>query len=373
MWSFAIKTLFADRGKLTTALVGVTFSVVLMNIQGGLFLGLIKKASLLVDHGNADIWVGHKNMHNVDFSRDVPRRWVYRIRGIPGVQRAEPYLVGFSEMTLPSGGFESVVVVGVDNGSLLGNAWAVVEGRADWILKSDGIIVDRSEGEKLENPRLGQLREIAGRRARIAALSDGIMGFLVAPYAFTTYNRAASYLRKSPAWSSYFLVQAAPGVDREHLCQLIRQRLPDVEAFPSEEYSRISVNFWLMRTGLGISFGTATLLGLLVGLVMVAQTLYAMVLDRLSEFATLKAMGAREGQILTVLLIQATAMSAIGSIFGLIIVWAIAAFHSKPQAPIVVPLWLSLGSAVVVLAICLVSALLPYLRVRRVDPVMVLQ
>ncbi|MBN1911253.1 MAG: ABC transporter permease, partial [Pirellulales bacterium] len=89
MWSIALRTLMADRGKLLTALVGVVFSIVLVNVQGGLFLGLIRKASLLVEHGEADVWVGHKNMHNVDFPRDIPRRWVNRVRAVPGVRRAE--------------------------------------------------------------------------------------------------------------------------------------------------------------------------------------------------------------------------------------------------------------------------------------------
>jgi putative ABC transport system permease protein len=53
MWKVAFKTLAADRGKLLTALVGVVFSVVLVNVQGGLFLGLIAKASLLIDQGHA--------------------------------------------------------------------------------------------------------------------------------------------------------------------------------------------------------------------------------------------------------------------------------------------------------------------------------
>ncbi len=86
MWSIALKTLISDRGKLLTALVGVVFSVVLVNLQGRLFIGLIRKASLLVDHSGADIWVGHKKMHNVDFPRDIPRRWLNRIRSTPGVK-----------------------------------------------------------------------------------------------------------------------------------------------------------------------------------------------------------------------------------------------------------------------------------------------
>ena len=139
VWSLALRTLIADRGKLLTALVGVVFSVVLVNIQGGFFFGLIRRASLLVDQGEADIWVGHKKMHNVDFPRDIPRRWLNRVRSVPGVRRAEPYLVGFADMTLPSGGFENVTVVGVDRRSLLGGAWNLTQGRPDSIFRADGV------------------------------------------------------------------------------------------------------------------------------------------------------------------------------------------------------------------------------------------
>ena len=373
MWPIALETLIADRGKLVTALVGVVFSIVLVNVQGGLFLGLIGRAGLLVEHGQADIWVGHKKMHNVDFPRDIPRRWIQRVRTIPGVKRAEPHLVGWADMTLPSGGWENVVVVGVDRASLLGNVWNMTQGRAESILQTDGIIVDETELAKLEFPKIGDLREIGGRRARIVGTSRGIMGFLVAPYVFTSYDQAAIYLRKPPGLCSYFLVTLEPGADPQAVCDAIRQRIPEVEAYPKETYSRISVNFWMTRTGMGISFGAATLLGLLVGMVMVAQTLYALVLDRLEEFGTLKAIGATEHQVYSILLIQAFVMTTVGAAVGLALVMGIQHFYNTPKAPIVIPWWLSLGSCALVLAICLISSLLPYHRIRKVDPLIVLQ
>jgi putative ABC transport system permease protein len=373
MLSVALKTLLADPGKLLTALVGVVFSVVLINVQGGFFVGLIRKASLLVDNGQADIWVGHRNMHNVDLPFDVPRRFIDRIRTVPAVRRAEPYLIGFSEMALPSGGFEGVVVVGVEPNSLLGNAWNLSEGRADDIRRDDGIIVDDCEGEKLEHPRVGDVREVGGRRARVVGTSHGIMGFMVAPYVFTSYEHAAAYMRKSPEVASYFLVQIEPGSDAEAVCATIRRRVPELDALPRDAYSSVSIDFWMTRTGLGISFGAATLLGLLVGMVMVAQTLYAMVLDRLGEFGTLKAIGAKERQIYSILLAQATGMALAGSIIGLALVSGIQSIFSTPRAPIVIPPWLSVLSCLLVLLICWVSSWLPYHRIQRVDPMMVLQ
>ena len=163
MWCIALKTLLADRGKLFTALVGVVFSIVLVSLQGGLFIGLIGKAGTLVDHGEADVWAGHKNIHNVDLPCDIPRRWLDEVRAVPGVRRAEPYLIGVGEMRLPSGGFEYCSIVGVDPKHLLGNAWNLVEGNPRSILQTDGVFIDECEQAKLDNPRLGDLREIGGR------------------------------------------------------------------------------------------------------------------------------------------------------------------------------------------------------------------
>lgn len=373
MWIIAVKTLLADRGKLLTALVGVIFSVVLVNVQGGLFLGLLRQVSLLVDHSNADIWVGHRRIHNVDFPEDIPRRWIHRLRGIPGVKRAEPYLIGFSSMALPDGGFESIVVVGSDPASLLGTAWVLEKGRIEDLLQPDGIIVDVYDHAKLDDPQIGELREIAGRRARVVAMSHGITGFLVAPYVFTTLDRAAAYVGKPEGVCSYFLLQLEDGTDVESVCRLIQQRVPDLDAMPRSVYGRMSIDFWMTRTGLGISFGAATVLGLLVGLVVVGQTLYASVLDRLTEYAALKALGADDKQIHRILFLQATLMAVGGSLLGLLLVIVIHAGFASPRVPILVPWWLSLGSCALVLGICLISSLLPYTRVRKVDPMVVLQ
>lgn len=373
MYSLAIKTLFADRGKLLVALAGVVFSVALVNVQGGLFLGLLRKAALLVDNSTADIWIGHRRMHNVDFPRDIPRRWVDRVRTVDGVAQAEPYLIGFSDMTLPDGGYEGVFVVGAERTSLLGGPWNLVEGDTADLLRTDAVIVDASDDAKLGHPQIGEMREIGHQRARIVAKTYGVAGFLVTPYVFTTYDRAASYTRKSPEQCSYILVETAPGADVEQTCRLLRARLPHADVLPRQTYGAISVDYWMQRTGLGISFGAATVLGLFIGLVMVAQTMYAMVLDRLAEFGTLKAMGATLRQICVMLLTQALLMAVVGSLVGLGLVALVQRFYSSPHAPIVIPWWLSLSSFALVVVICLISAMLPYLRVRRIDPLIVLQ
>jgi putative ABC transport system permease protein len=373
LWNIALQTLIHDRGKLITGLIGVIFSVVLVNVQGGLFFGLINKASLLVDRSGADIWVGHRGMHNVDLPHSIPERWIHRVRSVPGVAQAEPMRIGFADMSLPNGDFEGVTVVGLTKETDLGHAYQIVEGPADALGYTDAVIVDRCDDDRLQHPAIGDVRGIGGQRARISGKCYGILSFLVTPYVFTSYDQSIAYTGGDPSMASYFLVRTLPGADLDAVCDEISNRLSDVTAVPAETYADISVHFWMTRAGLGLSFGTATFLGLLVGLVMVGQTLYAMVLDRISEFATLKAIGASEREILTLLGAQSAVVAIIGIVIGVVLTLVIRVLVSTPRVTISIPPGLYVASALLVFTICLAASALPYLRVRRVDPHSVLQ
>lgn len=375
MWLLAIKAMLADRGKLLTSLLGVAFSVVLVNLQGGLLLGLIQKASLLVDYGQADIWVGHHHMTNVDMGTFIPERWIHRLRSIDGVDEAEPYVVMFGQATMPDGRFENVVVVGSQPASLMGNAWVMDDGDPRAVRRPDGVLVDVCDLDRLGNPRVGDIREINGQRARIVGLTRGIVGFTTNPYVFTTLDRARHRYATGvpPDGCSYFLVKAKPGVDPKVLCQRIHQRVPELDAHDRRTYSWMCMQFWLTRTGIGISFGLAAVLGLLVGLAVVAQTLYASVNERIKEFGTLKALGADDPRIARFLLAQALATAFFGSVVGLSCALFIGGVLSTPRAPVMLTLPIAAGSVVLVVLVCLIAAWLPYWRIRCIDPASVLR
>ncbi|MFO0944933.1 MAG: FtsX-like permease family protein [Planctomycetota bacterium] len=373
MLRFALKTLLADRGKLLTALVGVIFSLVLVNVQGGLFLGLIQKASLLVDHCDADIWVGHRGLENADFPDELPETWLNRIRGLDGVERAEPYIVGPGTMTLTNGEYEEVWVIGSDPVSMIGSAWSFAEGGPEDLHRPHGISVEAVEAWKLGNPKVGDLVEINDAKAKVVAITQGIVGFLTTPYVFTTLESARTFTLTREGFCSYFLVKAKPNADVERLRDEIQALLPKTDVHTAAGLSRTSRVYWMLRTGIGISFGTATILGLLVGLVMVAQSLYALALDHLTEYATLKAIGAEDGHVYRVLLIQAITIAVLGIVLGVCLVFVIQAVGSTPYAPIEIPPWLLAGGIVLVLAICLFACVLPFRRIRTVDPATALQ
>lgn len=374
MWVLAIKSMLADRGKLITSLLGVTFAVVLVNLQGGLLVGLLKKASLLIDHGRADIWIGHRHMNNLDMGNYVPERWVDRIRSVEGVERADPYLIAGGQAALRDGRSEVVLVIGCDPASLLGNAWVMEEGYSEGIRHPDGVLVDIHAVEKLGGCKVGDTIEINGQRAVIVGLTSGIVGFTNNPYIFTTLDRARRYTHGVPQGQcSYFLVKAKPGTDIPSLCGRLRERVQELDVYDKATYSWICMEFWLIRTGIGMSFGLATFLGLLVGLAVTAETLYASVSERIKEFATLKAMGADDQYVSRFLIAQALGTAWLGSLFGLIGAVVIGSALSNPAAPVELTWWVAVVSVVLIVLVCLIAAWLPYHRIRRIDPVSVLR
>jgi len=373
MITFALKILLSNRGKLITALTGVVFSLVLVNVQGGLYLGLIHKASLLVDHTDADIWVGKHLVENVDLANDIPVEWLNRIRGLQGVALADPYIVQPSIATLPDGGFETLMIIGIDPLSKIGAAWNVDEGGETYVYRPDSITIDRLDARKLGYAQIGDIVEISGHRAKITGFTDGVIGFMTTPYVFTNIDSARQYAQIREGYCSYFLIQAADGVNLNELSDEIRHLVPSANVYTAAQFRKISQDYWMHRTGIGISFGMATVLGLLVGLLMVAQSLYALALDHVNDFATLKAIGAENSQILQVVLVQSCSIAVVGTLIGMGIVWVAETYCSTPLAPIEIPMILRVAGIGLVATICLVASVLPFQRLRRIDPAIVLQ
>jgi putative ABC transport system permease protein len=105
---------------------------------------------------------------------------------------------------------------------------------------------------------------------------------------------------------------------------------------------------------------------------MVGQSLHALALDHLSEYATLKALGAEDRHICGVIVTQSLTIAAGGVLAGTAIVAAIRRFWDSPLAPIEIPPSLLASAIAIVVAICLAAAILPFARIRRIDPAVAL-
>ena len=82
MVSLARRNLLHDRIRFAITLAGVAFAVTLVLVQVGLFLGLLRKASVTIERSAADIWIVAKNTPNVDWGKPFPDTVALRVRGV---------------------------------------------------------------------------------------------------------------------------------------------------------------------------------------------------------------------------------------------------------------------------------------------------
>jgi putative ABC transport system permease protein len=347
----AQRNLFHDKVRLAVTLTGIVFAVVLIVVQIGLFIGFSTTTSGLIDHSGADIWIGPKHVPYIEQATPFSERKLYQVLATPGVEDAQKYIVRFSDWQRPDGGHEGIQVVGFNPDSKYGAPWNVVAGRVEDLKAPDAVMVDRFYAAKLGVSEVGQTFEIQGRRARVVGFTSGIRAFTTTPYVFTTFKNAQGYARLQEDQTLYILVKARRGVDLGRLKYDLAQRVRDVDVYTKPEFSHMTRFYWMFSTGAGIAVLLAALLGLVVGVVVVAQTIYATTIDHLREYGTLKAM--------------------VGYLIGMVVSVFVVHGSQKGGASILLPWPMAVGMLGLTLFMCIIAAIVSINKVTRIDPAMV--
>lgn len=371
MASLAWRNLFHDRVRLVVTLVGIVFSVVLTSVQFGLFLGFVSATSDLIERSNADLWVISKGVVNLESGIAFSERKYYQALGIAGVADARRQTVSFSTWKKPDGAEESILLFGTEVEGGMGGPWNLVAGRIEDLLQPDAVIIDELYRAKLGVTELGQVVEIQGRRARVVGFTRGIRTFTTSPAVFTTFERARRYVGMPDDRTLFLLVRLARGADPAAVRQAIQDRLTHVDVLTTGQFARQQAIYWMFETGAGVSVLIAALLGLVVGVVVVAQTIYASTMDHLREYGTLKAMGASNRYLYGVILRQAVISAAIGYTVGMGISLVVATVSQQTTTAILLPGWILAALFVLTLLMCSLASIVSINKVTRLDPAMI--
>jgi putative ABC transport system permease protein len=371
MPSLASRNLFHDKVRLVVTLTGIIFAVVLVSIQTGLFLGFSSTTSNLIDHSGADLWVMSKGVRYIEVGVPFSEEKRYQLIGIPGVRTADKYIVRFSQWKQPDGGEESAFVVGFNPETGLGGPWNLVQGSTADLKPEGNVIIDHFYQKKLSVTHTGQVVEMRARRARIVGFTDGIRTFTTAPLVFTSFKNALDYTTTPADQTMFILVKAQPGVDIEQLRRAILARVADVDVLTTAEFSSKTTRYWMFGTGAGVTVLIAAVLGLIVGIVVVAQTIYAATIDHLREYGTLKAMGAPNSYIYRIILQQALISAFIGYTAGMSIAIAVIELSKGGGPAIVLPDSVKAGLFLLTLFMCSSAAIVSIRKATDIDPAMV--
>ncbi|MBI1747866.1 MAG: ABC transporter permease [Acidobacteria bacterium] len=372
MASLAWRNLFHDKVRFAVTLTGVVFAIVLIVVQLGLFIGFTTTTSNVIDHSNADLWVVSKGVQYFDAGVPVSERKLYQVMSTPGIIKAEKYIVRFSRWKRPDGAEENVIVIGFNPDTSMGGPWNLTVGHVKDLKAADTVFIDEFYREKLGVTHLGQVVEINGYRARIVGYTRGIRSFTTSPFIFTSFKNALNYGRLiNEDQTIYIMAKAAAGADLAKLKRQLSARVTNVDIFTTAEFSRSTQFYWMLTTGAGIAVLIAALMGLIVGVVVVAQTIYATTMDHLREFGTLKAMGAPNGYIYRVIIKQAIMSAIIGYAVGMAISAVVIRISQKGGAAIRMPWPMAVAMFGLTLAMCIGASIVSIKKVTTIDPAMV--
>jgi putative ABC transport system permease protein len=364
----AYRNLFHDRLSLVVTLVGIVFSLILVAVQCGLYLGSEQKIATVIDKTPADLWVVPYGTKSFDDPSLLSGREKYTVLSTPGVESVEEMVVSFASWKKPEGGKKAFILVGLDTARGGVQPWNIVEGSNAALGAPSAVAVDKSYLKDLGIDGLGAHAEINLQRVQVAALTQGIRSFTTLPYVFTSISNARKYVDAAPEQATYQLVKLAPGADIETVRNAIAERMPDNEVLTHTEFRDRSLNYWMFNTAAGAALIAGAALGVIVGVVIVAQTLYSSTKDHLNEFATLRALGASASYIHAVILIQAVLSALIGYVIGFTLTMLLINATKNSTLNIVMTPKLAFALFLLTLGMCIFAAISAIFKVTRIDP-----
>ncbi|NUN22474.1 MAG: FtsX-like permease family protein [Candidatus Jettenia caeni] len=377
----ALKMLVGNRAKYLGIIIGLTFASLLITQQAAIFLGLMTRTySFLTDTSLPDIWVVDPKIQFVDDLKPLKETESLRVRSVEGVAWAVPMYKGLLKARLPNGTFQTCNFIGLDDETLIGGPPEMLQGRLADLRRSDAVIVDivgaagklatvLPDGRRIPL-KIGDTMELNDHRAVVVGICRVQRTFQSQPVVYTTFSRATIFAPRERKLMSFILVKAKPGQDFHELCQRIR-RITGLAAYTREDFITLTVRYYMKYTGIPINFGITVVLGFIVGIAIAGQTFHNFTLDNLRYFGTLKAMGASDGMLLRMIMLQATMVGCIGYGLGVGAASALGFMSGSTELSFQLPWQLLLFSAIAVTLICVASAALSMLKVIRLEPAIV--
>lgn len=371
MASLALKNLFHDKVRLGVTLVGIIFSVVLSSIQLGLFVGFQRATSDILYFSNADLWITSQNVTHAEDGVAFSERKLYQVLASPDVERVEKQIVQFAQWKKPDGADTGILLVGGNLDGGMGVPFNITQGKLDDLRQPDAVMVEELYKEKLGVTEIGQTFEIRGYRAKVVGFTRGIRSFTTSPPVFTSFKNAQNFFGLPEDQTLYMVVKAKPSVDLQTLKSDLKTRVAEVDIYTRSEWTNKQRNYWMFGTGAGITVLIAAALGLLVGVIIVAQTIYSATVDHIREYGTLKAMGASNFYLYRVIITQAFLSGLIGYAVGMSIALLVSYISLQGTTAIILPKELVGGLFVLTILMCVGASIVSINKVTRIDPAMV--
>lgn len=311
MLHLALRNLFQNRTQFVISVSGIALALVLILALDAIFSGVESQMTTYIDHSGADVFVsqtGVRNMHMT--SSTLPLSVVAQVQAIPGVAAITPirYVTG---AILVGQVRQTSFIFGLPPDATSGLPWRMAEGVT--MPAAGEAVMDRGLAAK-SGLHLGDSVKILGRDFKIAGLSEDTASLLNVVTFITTDDFASAEGDSQSV--SFVLVKVKPGESARAVAAQIETTVSGVtaqtrQAFSDQERKVVSD----MSTDV---LTIMNFIALLIGLAIMALTIFTATFARRAEYGVLKALGARNSDLYRIVLVQSAVAVGIGFALGLV-------------------------------------------------------
>lgn len=365
MVNLARRNLGHEKSKIAISIGGVILAVFLILTMMGLHRGFSTMMEDMAHGTGADLWVTTKGASGSLHSPSIlPLGLQDNLTQIEGVREVVPFI-----RTPISTDLDSTKVLlyinSFDDESQMGGPWKLWAGASQ--VQDGEIIVDKSLAIKF-NLLIGENLTIEEREFRIVGLSDQT-NLMIAYMIFITFEDAKGFL--IPGVTNYFLVNVEDASELELVKETIEESIDDISVSTTHQTAEAYKDEIL--GGFLPIFYILGLIGLLVGIQVIAVLLYNLTMEKAREYGILKAIGASNFQLYKVVLTQALIISVLGFLIGAIVVPPLISVLQifVPEFYVLITLDMILFVSFLGILTGLFAAILPVKKLTGIDPALV--
>jgi putative ABC transport system permease protein len=367
-----------EKTRLLVALAGIAFAVILMLMQLGFRDALFDTAVRVHQRLRGDIFLLNSQSLSLVELKEFSQKRLYQSLGLPEVESVSPVYLGYGAWKNPqTGKTRSLMTIGIDPEDNIFNL-PQVEQNLNKIREADVVLFDTAS-----RPEFGDIGELLRQKSEIPVEIENrrviVKGMFEMGASFgsdgTVITSDLNFIRLFDTQRTNGLIDIGaialkPGASVTKTVQQLRSSLPDdIKVLSKAEFIKLEKSYWGDSTAIGFIFTLGTIMGFVVGIVIVYQILYADVTDQMVEYATLKAIGYSDLFLSTLVFQEAVILSVLGFIPGFALCLGLYD-NAKEGSGLPLAMTFERGLTVFLLTIlmCIISGIVAMRKTQSADP-----
>lgn len=324
MFALAWKFIRFDRAKSIGIITAIVISIFLIGQQVGLLLFLMGLMGNLVGNANVtsqDIWVIESQTQNANTLNKIDQRYVQELRSIPGISQTYAVVIASGEARFLDGNTAGVQIIGSEAPEFVigPNPSKIYEGKLSDLSLPEAVSAEYFNAKSWNTQLfLNKSIELNGKSAQIKVITKQAQAF-GGNYMYTNLANARYFGNISPDKISLISVKILPTATKQQVINSINQIYPNLRAWDAKALQQSTVKEILISSNMGMSFGTLVVFAMISGFFIIGLTLYSSALDRVKDYGTLKAIGANNRYVNSLLITQAFLYALIGFAIALVL------------------------------------------------------